>query len=126
MAPMDEKLYEACLKDKWSEDLPGQFGSFAAYEKMGLGVLALFEGKPVAGASSYSAFPGGIEIEIDTKQEFRRRGLARACGAALIKACLERGLWPSWDAHTEISKDLAESLGYRLVCGYTAYEINGY
>lgn len=126
LAPMDEKLYEACLKDKWSEDLPGQFGSFAAYEKMGLGVLALLDGKPVAGASSYSAFPGGIEIEIDTKQEFRRRGLARACGAALIKAYLERGLWPSWDAHTEISKDLAESLGYRLVCGYTAYEVNGY
>ena len=31
----------------------------------------------------------------------RNRGLASACGAALILECLERGLYPSWDAHTE-------------------------
>ncbi len=34
-----------------------------------------------AGASSYSVYKGGIEIEIDTSSEYRRRGLATACGA---------------------------------------------
>ena len=36
-------------------------------------------GKPVSGASSYSALQGGIEIEVDTKKEYRRKGLAFAC-----------------------------------------------
>ena len=55
-------------------------------------------GEPVSGASSYSGWPGGIEIEIDTREDYRRQGLAYAAAAALILACLDRGLYPSWDA----------------------------
>ena len=32
-------------------------------------------------ASSYSVYPGGIEIEIDTRMDHRRKGLARALAA---------------------------------------------
>ena len=78
-----------------------------------------------SGASSYSAYSGGIEIEIDTKPEHRRQGLAYACGARLILECLERGLYPSWDAQNRISAALAVKLGYNFSHEYTAYEIGG-
>ena len=48
-------------------------------------------------------------------------GLATACGAALVLSCLERGLYPSWDAHTSISLHLAEKLGYVSAGPYLVY-----
>lgn len=88
--------------------------------------MALKDGVPVSGASSYSSFRGGIEIEIDTHPEHRRRGLAYACGAALILKCLERGWYPSWDAQNPWSLALAQKLGYHFDKAYTAYEILKY
>lgn len=79
---------------------------------MGLGVIALRDGVPAAGASSYAVWDGGIEIQIDTRPDLRRRGLALSCGARLILTCLDQGLLPSWDAHDRRSAALAEKLGY--------------
>lgn len=79
-----------------------------------------------AGASSYSVYKGGIEIEIDTSPEYRRRGLATACGARLIIECIDRDLYPSWDAQNVWSVALAEKLGYHFDYEYTAYEISDY
>ena len=67
----------------------------------------------------------GIEIEIDTREDHRRKGLAYACGAKLILECLKRGLYPSWDAQNKWSVALAEKLGYHFDHEYTAYEITG-
>lgn len=69
----------------------------------------------------YTIYPGGIEIEIDTKPDYRGRGLATACGAALILECLRRGLYPSWDAHDLRSVALAEKLGYHRDHPYPVY-----
>ena len=80
----------------------------------------------VAGASSYSGYQGGIEIEIDTKEAYRRQGMAYACGARLILECLERGWYPSWDAQNLWSVALAQKLGYHFEHEYTAYEIWGF
>ena len=93
---------------------------------MGLGVVIRKDGHLAAGASSYTAYRGGIEIEIDTKKEYRRKGLACACGARLILECLSRGLYPSWDAQNKWSVALAEKLGYHFSHAYDAYEIYGY
>lgn len=123
---IDEPIYEYCKKEAWCGDLVSQFSDYAFYQKAGLGVVALRQGIPVSGASSYSVYPGGIEIEIDTKAEYRRRGLAAACGARLILECLDRGLYPSWDAQNLWSVALAEKLGYHYGYAYEAYEIYGY
>ena len=80
--------------------------------------------EPVSGASSYTSYKGGIEIEIDTKAEYRKKGLARICGAKLILECLKRGWYPSWDAQNLKSAALAEKLGYHFEHEYTAYEVN--
>ena len=65
-------------------------------------------------------------MEVDTHPAHRRKGLATACGAALIITCLDRGLYPSWDAQNLWSVALAEKLGYRFDHEYPAYEIRGY
>ncbi len=59
---------------------------------------------------------------MDTHPACRGQGLATAASAALLLACLDRGLYPSWDAHTRQSLALAEKLGYRYSHAYPAYE----
>ena len=121
MGLIGEEDYRRCGQAAWSRDLTAQYPDYDSYRRTGLGVLVKKDGVPVSGASSYSSFPGGIEIEIDTREEFRRKGLAFACGARLILECLDRGLYPSWDAHNLASLNLARKLGYRLSHSYTAY-----
>ncbi len=118
---IDRAVYEQAMREAWSRDLCAQFADFQDYDGRGLGVAALYRGKLVAGASSYVVYCGGIEIEIDTRPGFRRKGLATACGARLILECLNRGLYPSWDAHDLRSVALAEKLGYHLDKPYTVY-----
>lgn len=112
--------------DAWANDLASQFKDYDAYSKLGIGVVILKDGELVAGASSYSRYKEGIKIEIDTKEEHRRKGLAYVCGAKLILECLERNLYPNWDAQNMWSVGLAEKSGYHYSHTYTAYEIMGY
>jgi len=123
---IDREIYEGCLKQNWSRDFVSLYADYEEYEKKGLGVVAMKDGKIVSGASSYSSYREGIEIEIDTKEEYRRMGLATACGARLILECLDRGLYPSWDAQNKWSVSLAEKLGYHFEHEYVAYDISGY
>ena len=121
LSPVDAEIYALLGQADWSKDLRGLFRDGDDFCRRGLGVVAWRGGEIVAGASSYAVFDGGIEIEIDTRPDFRQLGLATACGAALVLSCLERGLYPSWDAHTAISLHLAEKLGYVSAGPYLVY-----
>jgi len=125
MRLMDKSLYEVCREHTWSRDLASQFETYEDYERLGLGAVALYNNELVSGASSYTSYEGGIEIEIDTRKDHRRRGLAYACGARLILECLDRGLYPSWDAQNLWSVALAEKLGYHFDHEYAAFEVYG-
>lgn len=118
---IDQRIYTQCLQNEWSRDLVSQYHDYPHYHARGLGIAVLAEGRLVAGASSYSSYPGGIEIEIDTQKEYRRKGLAYACGAKLILECLSRGLYPSWDAQNKESVALAEKLGYHFDREYPVF-----
>lgn len=88
--PIDGLLYRRSFAADWSRDFVALFRDEADYLARGLGVVALKEGELIAGASSYAVHPEGIEIEIDTRADHRRQGLATACGAALMLRCLAR------------------------------------
>ncbi len=120
---IDEKIFAQTRKSQWSVDFTSQFADYEDYRSRGLGAAALYQGELVSGASSYTVYREGIEIEIGTREDFRRKGLASVCGARLILACMERGWYPSWDAQNLWSVKLAEKLGYHFDRAYPAYEI---
>lgn len=120
------ELYDVCRADADFHDLVSQYPTYEEYEKYGLGFMALYGDEPASGCSSFSDYPGGLEIEIATKESHRRRGLASAVAARFMLECTERNIYPSWDAGNLSSLALAEKLGYRLERAYTAYEISGY
>ncbi len=123
LAPIDGPLYRRALTAEWSRDFVSLFRDEADYLARGVGVMALEGDEPLAGASSYAVYRGGVEIEIDTRADCRRRGLATACGAALMLECFRRRLYPDWDAANRISARLAEKLGYVTDRPYPVYEI---
>ena len=120
---IDGELYDKCLEIDDFEDGVCHFGSKEQYLKMGRGFVALKDGEPVSMASSYTVYREGIEIEIDTLESERRKGLAAAVGAALILSCLDDGLYPSWDAANMDSVHLAEKLGYEFSHEYCCYAV---
>lgn len=120
---IDQSIFELCKKEMWSADFVSGYKDYEMYEKYGLGFVIFHKNELVAGASSYSSYREGIEVEIDTKEEYRRQGLATVCGAKLILECLEKDLYPSWDAQNKWSVALAEKLGYHFSHTYIAYEM---
>lgn len=118
---IDGAIYDMCLRDPLFTDCVSHFDSKDDYLARGRGMAVLKDGRLVSAASSYTVYREGIEIEIDTAEDERRKGLASAVGAALILLCLGEGLYPSWDAANMDSVRLAEKLGYELAREYDCY-----
>jgi len=119
----DSEVYKLAEKESWSVDLCSQFKNYEDYHNRAIGTAILHNGNLVSGASPYAVYKDGIEIEIDTKPEYRGKGLATVCGAKLILECIAKNIYPSWDAHDLRSVHLAEKLGYHFSHPYVTYEI---
>lgn len=122
LAPMNESLFARCRMLPELCDLCSAFSDISEFDAHGAGILAVHDGQPVAGASAYAWDSRGIEVEIDTLPSYRRRGLATACGAALVLACMEKGLRVHWDAANETSLRLAQRLGFGAPRPYEVIE----
>jgi len=120
---IDAEMYDKCLENPETVDFVSSFGSKQNYLSLGRGMVITKNGQLVGGASSYTRYREGIEIEVDILESERRKHLATAACAALILTCLEEGLYPSWDAHNMNSVHLAEKFGYEFDHEYTAYEV---
>ena len=118
---IDSELYDECLSNPMFEDFVSVFESKEQYLAIGRGFVITKDGKIVSGASSYSRYLDGIEIEVDTLEEERRKGLASIACSKLILSCLDDGLYPSWDAANNESVKLAEKLGYEFSHEYSVY-----
>jgi GNAT superfamily N-acetyltransferase len=118
---IDADLYDRCLQSAQFEDCVMHFGSKERYLKDGRGFAVLKNGTIVSAASSFTVYREGIEIEIDTVEAERRKGLASAVAARLILDCLDAGLYPSWDAANLESVHLAEKLGYQFSHAYRSH-----
>ena len=123
LSKIDKEIYNIIKAEEWSKDLCSQFPTYNDYEKYGVGFVVYYNDKIVCGASSYTVYDKGIEIEIDTEETYRRKGLALACASQLILECLDRGIYPSWDAANRESVALAEKLGYHFEKEYVTYAI---
>ena len=122
---IDADIYDKCLGNPVTADFVSAFDNKHHYLEMGRGMVIVKDGEIVAGASSYTRYLEGIEIEVDTVEQERRKHLATVVCAALILRCLKEGLYPSWDAQNMNSVHLAEKLGYEFDHEYAAYEVAG-
>ncbi|MGN0610537.1 MAG: GNAT family N-acetyltransferase [Ruminiclostridium sp.] len=120
---IDSEIYDKCLQNPVTADFVSAFDSKEHYLEMGRGMVILKDGNIVSGASSYTRYNEGIEIEVDTVESERRKHFATIVCSALILKCLDEGLYPSWDAHNMNSVHLAEKLGYEFDHEYIAYEV---
>ncbi|PKO16922.1 MAG: GNAT family N-acetyltransferase [Chloroflexi bacterium HGW-Chloroflexi-10] len=96
-----------------SVDQVQNYGSPEYFLEHGIGYCILKEDKIVSGASSYASCKAGIEIQVNTIEEERGKGLAQIVSAALIMDCLEHGKAAHWDAANRSSARLAQRLGYQ-------------
>ena len=123
LKPIDSVIYDKCLENPVTADFVSAFENKEQFLQIGRGMVILKGGKIVSGASSYTRYNEGIEIEVDTVESERRKHLATIVCSALILKCLDEGLYPSWDAHNMNSVQLAEKLGYEFDHEYAAYEV---
>lgn len=120
---IDSQIFDMCSENPITADFVSAFESKQQYLQIGRGMVILKDGTIVSGASSYTRYREGIEIEVDTVESERRKHLATIVCSALILECLNEGLYPSWDAQNTNSVRLAEKLGYELDREYVAYEV---
>lgn len=98
--------------DLISPDHVRNFGTPQDFMDRGFGFCATKDGAIVAGASTYAVCSKGIEIQVNTQEAHRGRGLATVLSARLILEAWKRGLTAPWDAANEASAALAVKLGY--------------
>lgn len=101
-----------------------EFNSPSDFVHRGIGFCAARGQQIVCAATTGSMCEGNIEIQVDTAEAFRRRGLASAVCAKLIVQCLDDNIVPHWDADNDSSVKLAEKLGFTFVDSYEAYYIS--
>ena len=123
ISQIDRETANILLQKEWSMDLVSNFDNIDNFLNRGLGFVVRINEQIVSGASSFSVFNGGIEVEIDTHPEYRNNGFATIAGAQLIRECFNRNIIPHWDAMNETSAHLAKKLGYTLTKSYEVMRI---
>ena len=120
---IDESLYFEVLKDNFMADCCSNYSSLEEFLKHGIGYAIVHNGEIISAASSYSYCEGSIDITIGTKDEYRRKGLALAVASKLILDCIEKNIYPRWDAANLQSVALATKLGYNFDKEYEVFYI---
>ena len=97
------------------------YSCFAAFRAEGSGAVIRHDGEIVAAASSFLSLNGEVEMDISTKETYRRKNLATACAARMLEDCMERGITVHWDAQNDVSRHLAEKFGFETETEYPVY-----
>ncbi len=106
--------------------VPNKFWNNAS-EFLTRGVGFALMAKDQAAAIAFSSFMHDemLELGMETKLEYRRRGFASIISAKLIEYCLERGLEPVWACRQGNlgSYNLAIKLGFEPIAYLPYYEL---
>lgn len=121
---IDKSIAKASSFHELSEDFISQFDSIDDFIDRGVGYAILNKEQVVSAATSFSIYDDGIEIEVASHPNHRRKGLATIVASALILDCLDKGKYPSWDGANSESVELAKKLGYTFKESYDTYFID--
>ena len=94
MRQLDGPLYRQAFKQPWSHNLCMNFEDENHFIEKGFGYGALKGKELVAGCSACGASEGIVEVQVSTRKDYRRQGLALACSAAFLLECLGKNLIP--------------------------------
>lgn len=97
------------------------FDSADDFLARGVGYTMMEDNRLVGAAYSSLVCSRGIEVSLFVDEPYRRRGIATAISAALLRECVRRGLRPNWDAANVESCALAEKLGFTSNGSYDSY-----
>ena len=97
------------------------YSCWAAFQAEGSGAVVYHGSEIVAAASSFLSLKGEIELDISTQEPHRRKRLATACVARMLKDCMDRGIIVHWDAQNDVSRHLAEKFGFEAETGYSVF-----
>ena len=80
----------------------------------------LADGELASACDSAFCAGGKAEMGVETREPFRRQGLARQVATAFIQESLRRELEPAWECwwENEPSRKLAERLGFQWLEDY--------
>ncbi|RNA70637.1 GNAT family N-acetyltransferase [Alteribacter keqinensis] len=120
---VDKNIAKESSFHELSEDFINQFDSIDDFINRRAGYAILNDGQVVSAATSFSIYDDGIEIEVASHPNHRRKGLATIVTSALILDCLKKGKYPSWDGANAESVELAKKLGYIFKESYDTYFI---
>jgi len=123
IAAIDSELAAQLLSEEWSADLV--LNTMTPPNNMlgGFGFVAKIDGTIAGGVGCYTMYPNGIEVEIDTRSGYRRRGIATRLAQRMILECGRRGLECHWDAMNQESAALATKLGFSPAGTYPAIQL---
>ena len=116
LAGMDEAAYE---RHPFSHGK--NYSSWAAFRAEGSGAVIYYGGEIVASASSFLSLSGEVEMDVSTRESHRRKKLATACVARMLRDCMRRAITVHWDAQNEVSRHLAEKFGFEIETEYSVY-----
>ena len=121
--PIDLLLAEQLKAERseFTEDHLVNFESPQDFVDHGFGWCLLEADQIVSVATTFLVCSQGIEIQINTREEYQRMGLATVVAARLMLDSLARGLIPNWDAANQKSGRLAEKLGCVPQGSYSMY-----
>lgn len=132
--PFDGEIYSQFLQieeahiidppEDWSRDIVANTMVNEEIPRQGFGYTAHLGRKIIGGIGCYTLYHRGIEVEIDTHEEYRRQGVTEILAKHMIKECLERNLDCHWDAMNRASAFLAEKLGFIPLKEYTCLQLN--
>ena len=109
---IDDRTAQDLARDAWSEDIVAHTMVGSGANLGGFGFVARSGTEILGGIGCYTVYRNGIEVEIDTHRDHRRKGVATALARRMVRACGERGIDCHWDAMNDASYALARKLGF--------------
>lgn len=118
LLPIDAEICERYPDLAFAYEL--LWGGVPNFLAHGFGYCALAEEELASACDSPFCAGGRAEIGVETREAYRRKGLARLVATAFIGESLRRGLEPVWECWCEnkASRQLATRLGFEWLEDY--------
>jgi RimJ/RimL family protein N-acetyltransferase len=124
ISPIEHDDIETILGESWSADWVANTISLGEACPNAFGFVARLRDRIIGGVGCYAVYKSGVEIQIDTHADFRRRGVATELAKRMVVECGRRSLECHWDAMNAGSAALARTLGFVTERTYRCYELS--